>query len=165
MNPIPFNKLPKNILKSLKHPIHVFENNATSQNIDVDVIKSFGEEWKKFHDFDEKEINRLGNMYFDILNATIINKSTYAIDIGCGTGRWSKYLANKVGFIEAIDPSDAIYTADKLLGETVNTRLSKASIDNIPFDDNTFDFAMSIGVLHHIPDTQKAMIDCVKKVK
>lgn len=24
---------------------------------------------------------------------------------------------------------------------------------------------MSIGVLHHIPDTQKAMIDCVKKVK
>jgi hypothetical protein len=24
---------------------------------------------------------------------------------------------------------------------------------------------MSIGVLHHIPDTQRAMIDCVKKVK
>jgi 2-polyprenyl-3-methyl-5-hydroxy-6-metoxy-1,4-benzoquinol methylase len=28
-----------------------------------------------------------------------------------------------------------------------------------------FDFAMSIGVLHHIPNTQKAMNNCVKKVK
>ena len=67
--------------------------------------------------------------------------------------------------MEAIDPSDAIFTADKLIGPADNVRLAKASIDNIPFDDETFDFAMSIGVLHHIPDTQKAMIDCVKKVK
>ena len=40
-----------------------------------------------------------------------------------------------------------------------------ASTDNIPFPDETFDFVMSVGVLHHIPDTQKAMIDCVQKVK
>ncbi len=33
------------------------------------------------------------------------------------------------------------------------------------FPDETFDFAMSVGVLHHVPDTKKAMIDCVKKVK
>jgi 2-polyprenyl-3-methyl-5-hydroxy-6-metoxy-1,4-benzoquinol methylase len=24
---------------------------------------------------------------------------------------------------------------------------------------------MSVGVFHHVPDTKKAMIDCVKKVK
>jgi len=87
------------------------------------------------------------------------------LDVGCGTGRWSKYLAEKVKFIESIDPSDAIFTADKLLEKQENVRLSMASTDNIPFDDETFDFVMSVGVLHHIPDTQKALIDCVKKVK
>lgn len=40
-----------------------------------------------------------------------------------------------------------------------------ASTDNIPFNDETFDFGMSIGVLHHIPNTQKALRDCVKKIK
>ena len=68
--------------------------------------------------------------------------------------------------MEAIDPSEAIFAADKLLGAGVsNVRLSKASTDNIPFDDETFDFGMSVGVLHHIPNTQKALNDCVKKIK
>jgi SAM-dependent methyltransferase len=104
-------------------------------------------------------------MYFDILTDDIINKNTYALDIGCGTGRWTKYLSNRIGFIEAIDPSNAVLAADYLLSGVDNVRIAKASVETIPFDDETFDFAMSIGVLHHIPDTQQAMIDCVKKVK
>jgi SAM-dependent methyltransferase len=87
------------------------------------------------------------------------------MDVGCGTGRWTKYLLDKIGFMEAVDPSDAIYSADRLLADNTNVRLTQASTDNLPFKDETFDFAMSIGVLHHIPDTQKAMSDCVKKVK
>jgi ubiquinone/menaquinone biosynthesis C-methylase UbiE len=67
--------------------------------------------------------------------------------------------------VEAIDPSEAIFVADKLIGSMDHVRLSKASIENIPFPDETFDFGMSIGVLHHVPDTRKAMNDCVKKIK
>jgi ubiquinone/menaquinone biosynthesis C-methylase UbiE len=104
-------------------------------------------------------------MYFDILDESIINENTYGIDIGCGTGRWTRFLAPKVRFMEVIDPSKAIFSANKLLSDCNNVRLSIASTDNIPFHDNTFDFAMSIGVLHHIPNTQKAMNDCVRKVK
>jgi SAM-dependent methyltransferase len=85
--------------------------------------------------------------------------------IRCGSGRWTKHLAPKVKFIEAIDPSDAVFVADELLWNIENVRISKASTDNIPFEDETFDFGMSIGVLHHIPDTQKALTDCVKKIK
>jgi ubiquinone/menaquinone biosynthesis C-methylase UbiE len=99
------------------------------------------------------------------LNDEIINTKTYALDVGCGTGRWTKYLAPKTGFIEAVDPSNAIFAADKLLGKIGNVRLSKASIESLPFADETFDFVMSIGVLHHIPDTERALRDCVKKVK
>lgn len=36
---------------------------------------------------------------------------------------------------------------------------------NSTSDENTFDFAMSVGVLHHIPDTVSAMKKCVEKIK
>lgn len=160
-----FNQVPTKIINSKNNNIYCFNTDTLDSNIDVSVVNSFGEEWSKFNDFKDEEIDKLGKMYFDILDEKMVNKNTYAIDIGCGTGRWTKYLLNRIGFIEAIDPSKAIITADSLIGKNDKIRLSMASTDNIPFADETFDFGMSIGVLHHIPNTQKAMIDCVKKIK
>lgn len=156
-------KPPDQVIKSVNREINVF--NDPGNNIDQKVVDEFGEEWLKFNEFTDDIITKSGDEYFDILQPEMLNKDSYALDIGCGTGRWTKYLAPKVGFIEAIDPSNAILAADKLLANIKNVRLTKGSIESLPFPDETFDFAMSIGVLHHIPDTQKAMIDCVKKVK
>lgn len=160
-----FNQNPIKIISAHNNEIYCFNTESGETNIDVSVVNSFGEEWSKFNDFKDEEISKIGKMYFDIIDENMINQNTYAIDIGCGTGRWSKYLLDKVGFIEAVDPSKAIYIAGSLIGRNDKIRLSMASTDNIPFDDETFDFAMSVGVLHHIPNTQKAMDDCVKKVK
>ena len=129
------------------------------------MVSSFGSEWAKFNSFEDADLEKISAEYFDILDEKIINKGSYCIDIGCGTGRWSKCLLDKAGFIEAIDPSEAIFAADKLLPVGSNVRLSMAATDNIPFADGTFDFGMSIGVLHHIPDTSRALTDCVKKIK
>ncbi|MDO9376789.1 MAG: class I SAM-dependent methyltransferase [Ferruginibacter sp.] len=159
----PYNHAPLEVIAGKNRQIAVFSTDG--DNIEPEVVKSFGEEWLKFNDFSDETIAEGANEYFDILNNIIINKNSYVLDIGCGTGRWTKFLSSKVGFIEAVDPSNAIFAADKLLGKTGNVRLTMASTDNIPFDDDTFDFVMSIGVLHHIPDTQQAMQDCVKKVK
>src|SRR6185437_3405564 len=128
-------------------------------------VDEFGNEWLKFFEQDDDTVKKGGEEYFDILNDATINSKTYVLDIGCGTGRWTKYISPKVGFIEAVDPSNAIFAADKLLRKTKNVRLSKASIETLPFADETFDFVMSIGVLHHTPNTRQALIDCVKKVK
>lgn len=158
-----YNKEPIKYIKASNRDIAIFSTEG--ENIDNEVVESFGDEWLKFHDFSDEIIHDIAKEYFDLLNDKIVNKNTYAIDIGCGTGRWTKYLTEKVGFVEAIDPSNAIIAADKLLGKIENVRLSKASTETIPFSDETFDFAMSVGVLHHIPDTQQAMKDCVKKIK
>ena len=160
---VEYNTPPKAVIKGENKDIYVFS--TAGENISDLVVRDFGLEWMKFKDYSDKDIRSFAIMYFDILDDTIINKNTYALDIGCGTGRWTKYLSDRIGFIEAIDPSSAVVAADHLLRDVDNVRISKASVETIPFDDETFDFVMSIGVLHHIPDTQKAMIDCVKKVK
>lgn len=165
MLPHSFSIEPKKTLLHNNTKIYDFRTSNNHKNIDNKVVESFGDEWLKFNSFTDSEIKKLGDMYFDILTPEIINKNTYMLDVGCGTGRFSKYLAKKAGFIEAIDAGNAIFAAQKLLSNTPNVRLSIASTDNIPFNDNTFDFVMSIGVLHHIPDTLLAMRDCVKKVK
>ncbi|MEO8765780.1 MAG: class I SAM-dependent methyltransferase [Ginsengibacter sp.] len=163
MNMNSYAKQPDLVIQSKTRQINIF--NIDGKNIDKRVVGEFGEEWLKFNVFSDKLINAAAEEYFDIVDDSMVNKETYALDIGCGTGRWTKFLSAKAGFIEAVDPSDAIFAADKLLRDVPNVRLTKASVDTLPFPDETFDFAMSIGVLHHIPDTQQAMNDCVKKVK
>lgn len=158
-----YNKAPLQVVDTKNRKISIFSTDG--KNIDAEVVETFGEEWLKFKDYSDEEIRLFAIQYFDILNDHIINKNTYALDIGCGTGRWTKYLSERIGFVEAIDPSNAVFAADHLLKDVKNVRITKASVETIPFNDETFDFAMSIGVLHHIPDTQQAMIDCVKKVK
>jgi 2-polyprenyl-3-methyl-5-hydroxy-6-metoxy-1,4-benzoquinol methylase len=158
-----FTRPPQKIVQRSKRKIYVFD--IGGHNIDKKVVDEFGNEWLKFYLHDDDLVKKGGEEYFDILTSEMINSETYALDIGCGTGRWTKYLAPKVAFIEAVDPSEAIFAADKLLGNLQNVRLSKASIETLPFADEAFDFVMSIGVLHHIPNTRQALIDCVKKVK
>ena len=160
---IPYNQEPIKVVKAKNKEVTIFSTDV--ENIDAKVVEAFGEEWLKFNSFDEKTINTIAAEYFDIITEQMVNENTYAIDIGCGTGRWSKYLSKRAGFVECVDPSQAIFAADVLLAGADNIRLSQASTESLPFPDETFDFAMSIGVLHHIPDTQKAMMDCVKKVK
>jgi SAM-dependent methyltransferase len=135
------------------------------QNIDSKTVQSFGDEWKAFHSFSNEDLTRLGDMYFDIVTEEMVGSQKTAIDFGCGSGRWSRYISKRFGAIAAVDPSEAIFAASKVLKDAPNVHLYKASIDNLPFKDGSFDFGFSLGVLHHIPDTAKAMQDCVRKIK
>jgi SAM-dependent methyltransferase len=153
----------KKELVTANRTIQIYD--VSNDNIDHVTVTSFGEEWKSFNAFTSEEIKLIGDSYFDIITDEMINANTVMADLGCGSGRFTKYWQGKAKTIVGIDPSEAIFAADNLIGKDDSIQLIKSSISNIPFEDNYFDFAMSIGVLHHIPDTQKAMNDCVKKVK
>ena len=143
----------------------IYEFPIEDSNIDMVTVDSFGDEWQAFHGFEEAEIQKLGDEYFDIITPQMLNPSTSVLEVGCGSGRFLKYLSDKAGFIVGVDPSHAVFASDKLLGPKKNVVLVKASANDLPFANETFNFVYSIGVLHHIPDTLKAMQACVDKVK
>jgi len=163
INTVTFSRPYKRLLKGRNRDIYEFE--LSSENIDLHTVDSFGEEWQAFHGFGEAELMKLGDEYFDIVTQEMINTNSKVLEVGCGSGRFLKYLSSKAGFLVGVDPSKAIFAADELLGKNEKVILARASANDLPFEDQSFDFVCSIGVLHHIPDTFKALKACVDKVK
>lgn len=161
---LPYNQAPLQSLTHRNGQIASFVSDS-DKNIDTQTVAAFGEEWDAFHGFNDAEIEHIGKEYFDITDSRHFNQGSIVLDVGCGSGRWSKYLSGKVKFIEAIDPSRSVFSASALTADIPNIRITQAGVDNIPFEDNSFDFVYSLGVLHHIPDTAAAMQACVNKLK
>ncbi len=144
--------------------IAVFGTEADS-NIDLETVASFGEEWRKFQDFSDEEIALIGDEYFDIVEPYMLGEGCVALDLGCGSGRWTRYVAPRCGFVEALDPSDAVLAAAALTHDLDNVRVTQASASTIPFPDHSFDFILCLGALHHIPDTAAALAAATRKLK
>lgn len=128
-------------------------------------IASFGEEWEKFTEFTAEDLRTVGDEYFDIVPPGLLTGATTVLDLGCGSGRWTRYICDRVGHVDAIDPSQAVLHAARANGGLANVRWSQAGVDNIPFPDNTFDLVVCLGVLHHVPDTPGAVTKAVRKLK
>ena len=162
---VPYDRPPPGIIQGEDGSISCFLEAGADGNIDWGTVASFGDEWGKFRRFDEPELRVPGDQYFDVVEDGMVTPDSLVLDVGCGSGRWTKFLALRAGFIEAVDPSDAVLTAQRFLGDFDNVRLTQAGVDELPFADDSFDFVFSLGVLHHVPDTAQAMRRCVAKLK
>ena len=137
------------------------------KNLDKETVDSFGDEWGRFNqsNLPIKEANEIFDKYFSIFPWQSMPENAEGFDLGCGSGRWAKIVAPKVSLLNCIDPSSALEVAKKNLNELNNLIFLKESVDELSLEDNSQDFGYSLGVLHHVPDTQEAISSCVKKLK
>lgn len=138
------------------------------ENIDRKVVEGFGDEWSRFDqsELSDNELERLFDSYFNIFPWELLNDDAKGFDLGCGSGRWAKLVAPRVGQLHLIDPSaDALAVAKRNLSQTDNCFFHNAGVEAIPLDDNSCDFGYSLGVLHHIPNTEAGLQCCVNKLK
>jgi len=77
------------------------------------------------------------------------------LDVGAGSGRHSAQAAALGAHVVAIDLGRSIDVARRNLPPEVLT--VQADAERLPFGPDTFDLVMSIGVLHHLPDTQRVL--------
>jgi len=137
------------------------------KNIDKITVDGFGDEWERFDQslLSKNEQSHMFKTYFAIFPWDLLESDSEGFDLGCGSGRWAKLVAPKVGKLHCIDPSSAIEVARKNLENHSNCIIHKCDVDSMKIEDGSMDFGYSLGVLHHIPDTQSALNACVKKLK
>jgi len=117
----------------------------------------------------EKFLNRLQSkkgaldLTEKLLDFTKPEETRSFLEIGCGSGLVTKYLAEKynarVTGID-IDPQQ-IEMAKKNVNGIKNLQYRQADAVDLPFSENNFDVVLSFGVMHHI----KEWLDAVKEVK
>ena len=136
-------------------------------NIDPKTVAGFGDEWERFDQsaLPEAESKDLFDAYFGVFPWASLPRDAHGFDLGCGTGRWARHVAQRVGHLHCIDPSSAIDVARRNLRDLDNVSFEKADVGTTSLADGSMDFGYSLGVLHHIPDTGLAMEQCVRKLK
>ncbi len=136
-------------------------------NVDDKTVQSFGKEWTRFDqaEVSSTELNMIFEDYFSIFPWEILSEHAEGFDMGCGSGRWAQFMASRVGYLNCIDPSEAILIAKRNLNDFENISFFKSSVDDVELAEESQDFGYSLGVFHHVPDTQAAIKSCVKLLK
>ncbi|MDO8732883.1 MAG: class I SAM-dependent methyltransferase [Actinomycetota bacterium] len=137
-------------------------------NRDDEVVAAFGDEWSRFDQSDLSQADREQAFakYFGIFPWDRLPSASAGLDIGCGSGRWAAMVAPRVGSLICIDASpEAAKVAEQNLAHLHNCTVVVASVDSLPVAAGSMDFAYSLGVLHHVPDTQAAIRSCAETLK
>lgn len=137
-------------------------------NIDPKTVASFGAEWSRFSqgELDKEEHARLFDSYFRIFPWGALPPNPEGFDMGCGSGRWAKLVAPRVGKLNCVDPSkEALEIARQNLAELDNVNFLHADVSGCQIPPCSQDFGYSLGVLHHIPETKMALRNCVELLK
>jgi ubiquinone/menaquinone biosynthesis C-methylase UbiE len=142
--------------------------NNRSNIIIKKVVKDFGNEWKRFDQsiVKKSELKNIFDQYFNIFPLKELNKNLIGFDLGCGSGRWAKFIAPKVKKLNCIDPSaEAISVAKKNLINFKNINYINSEVNKKILIKNSQDFGYCLGVLHHIPDTLNGIKVCSMMLK
>ncbi len=114
---------------------------------------SFSYEWERFGSLrDEWERNFVDYMR-PHTPESLAGRSL--LDVGAGSGRHSFHAARAGARVTAVDLGASIDVARRNLPASVLT--VQADAEALPFEPKSFDIVMSIGVLHHLPDTERAL--------
>lgn len=138
---------------TLKDEVKTYWNNQACGTDDIDKEK-FTQEY--FDAIEKKRYEREPEIkeFADFPAAK--GKKMLEVGLGAGTDfiNWVRNGANAYG-IDLTNESIA-HVKHRLELEGLDANFEVGDSENLPFDDNTFEFVYSWGVIHHTPDTPKA---------
>jgi SAM-dependent methyltransferase len=89
------------------------------------------------------------------------------LEIGCGSGAVSNYIARKYSLnVTGTDiDQDQIRLAREDSSNLPNVRFLEADATNLPFQDDDFDLVLSFGVMHHISNWLDALREITRVLR
>ena len=140
-------------------------------NKDEDTVAAFHDNWSQYAGRPVRfaaaaaSAERSFEAFFSIFPLDTV-RSGEGFELGCGSGRIAQHVAPQVRLLHCIEPtSGGIEGARDRMRGLANVALHQADVDSIPLPDESQDFGYSVGVLHHIPDTEAGLRRCVAKLK
>ena len=123
----------------------------------------FGWQWQHFTQEDSRYAEQFLGWIAPVTPEFFRDK--VVLEGGCGKGRHTQ-LAARWGArdVIGIDLSAAVETAYMATRELGNAHIIQADIFNLPLA-RSFDYAFSVGVLHHLPDPRGGFLSLASKVK
>ena len=102
--------------------------------------------------------------YLEIISSLQGLKAKTAVDIGCGTSDYIKWLADDCKRLVGVDISVEML---KLCREDLQKSIELVAADalHLPFKDEAFDVSTTFQALHHFPDWKKALGEMVRTSK
>jgi arsenite methyltransferase len=143
-----------------------------SEGAQYDIEECFSYRWTE-SDFGQPE--KFSNDYikqdvFETTGLTDCDLSLFdnklVLDVGVGNGKASRLWAARAREFHGVDIGDGIYRVKNILkGAVDNPILSHADLHCLPYADESFDTIVSLGVLHHTPNTKYALRCIYPKLK
>lgn len=129
----------------------------------AETAHNFGWQWTNFTQEDPKYNEQFLGWLQPVKPEFFKNK--IVLEAGCGKGRHTKLAAQwRAKEIVGVDLGDGVESAFELTKNLPNAHIVQADIFKLPFK-RAFDYAFSVGVLHHTPDPKKAFLSLAGKVK
>jgi ubiquinone/menaquinone biosynthesis C-methylase UbiE len=98
-----------------------------------------------------------------------LGENPYLLDLACGTGwavRYAASLANGHGEFYGVDNSSKmIEQAEANSRGYLNVHFCKSMVEELPFNDNFFDFVISSNAFHHFSNPEKALKEAYRVLK
>ena len=139
---------------------------AADENLQPDkaaTSENFGWQWQHFTHRDELYADQFLGWIAPVVPGFFQNK--VVLEGGCGKGRHTSLAAGwGVRDVIGVDLSAAVETAFAATRELENAHIVQADIYHLPFAP-VFDYAFSVGVLHHLPDPRSGFHSLASKVK
>lgn len=125
--------------------------------------ENFGWQWQHFVQGDELYADQFLGWLTPVKPEFFRDK--VVLEGGCGKGRHTQLAANwGARDVIGVDLSNAVETAFTATRGLENAHVVQADIYHLPFA-TVFDYAFSIGVLHHLPDPRGGFASLASKVK
>jgi SAM-dependent methyltransferase len=124
---------------------------------------SFGYEWTHFDDWKPSGATNFIDYFAGVHLPDL--RGARVLDAGCGMGRHARQLAPYCERLVAVDFSQAIESAARNVRDLPNVTCIQGDITRLPVADGAFDFVYSMGVVHHLAETERTVQGLARKLR